>query len=151
MVKTEHIMVLSHTTHPKSQHFATTTLNFGLAKCSVTISFVCSHPSGPRHLALAQQDRATESWNQNLRHVTHIWDQSLRAQQYIILRRSHGQVTKVPGQAPHITLLLLLLLKKVSIARLGESDIHHISPKTPAPRIPTYRQKEEKGKESRRL
>ena len=41
-------------------------------------------------------------------------------------------------------LLLLLLLKKVSSARLGESDIH-------SPTIPTYRQKEEKGKESRRL
>ena len=26
-----------------------------------------------------------------------------QTQQYIILRRSHGQVTKVPGQAPHIT------------------------------------------------
>ena len=30
-------------------------------------------------------------------------------------------------------LLLLLLLKKVDSARLGESDIHPISPKTPAP------------------
>ena len=37
----------------------------------------------------------------------HIWDQSLRAQEYIILRRSlgqAGQVTKVPCQAPHITI-----------------------------------------------
>ena len=33
-----------------------------------------------------------------LRHVTHVWDQSLTAPQYIILRRSHGQVTKVPGR-----------------------------------------------------
>ena len=32
-----------------------------------------------------------------------------------------------------LSLLLLLLLKKVSSARLGESDIHPISPKTPAP------------------
>ena len=30
-------------------------------------------------------------------------------------------------------ILLLLLFKKVSSARLGESDIHPISPKTPAP------------------
>ena len=30
-------------------------------------------------------------------------------------------------------ILLLLLLKKVSSARLGESDMHPISPKTPAP------------------
>ena len=55
----------------------------------------------PRHLA-PTQDRVTETGYQHLWHVTHIWDQSLRAQQYI-LRRSHGQVTKVPGQAPTIT------------------------------------------------
>ena len=34
--------------------------------------------------------------NQKLRHVTHIRDQSLRAQQHIKLSRSYGQVTKVP-------------------------------------------------------
>ena len=37
---------------------------------------------------------------------------------------------------------LLLLLKKVSSARLGESDIHPISTKTPAPQYqPTDRKK----------
>ena len=46
--------------------------------------------------------------------------------------------------------LLLLLLKKVSSARLGESDIPYQS-EDPSPTIPTYRQKEEKGKESRKL
>ena len=46
-------------------------------------------------------------------------------------------------------LLLLLLLKKVGSARLRESGVHIISPMTPAPQ--TYRQKEEKGKKSRRL
>ena len=61
------------------------------------------HPSGPRHLAPAQQDRATESGNKKLWHMTHIWDQSFRAQQYIILRRTYGYVIKVPGQTPHIT------------------------------------------------
>ena len=50
-------MVLSNTTNPKIQRFATTTLKLGLAKCSVTISSVCSHPSGPRHYAPAQQLR----------------------------------------------------------------------------------------------
>ena len=35
--------------------------------------------------------------------------------------------------------------KKVSSARLGESDIHPMS-EDPSPTIPTYRQKEEKGK-----
>ena len=55
-----------------------------------------------RQLAPAQQDRATELWNQQLCHVTQISDQGLRAQQYIILRRSNGQVTKVHGQTPHI-------------------------------------------------
>ena len=40
--------------------------------------------------------------------------------------------------------LLLLLKKKVSSARLKESDIHPFSQKTSAPTIPTYREKEEK-------
>ena len=45
-----------------------------------------------------------------------------------------------------LLLLLLLLLKEVGSAKLGETDLHPISPKTPAPTIPTYRQKEEKWK-----
>ena len=67
------------------------------------VSCVCSHPAGPRQLDTAQQDRAIESGNQQLRHVTHVWDQSFRAQQYLILRLGHCQVTKVPVQDPHIT------------------------------------------------
>ena len=51
------------------------------------------HSWGPRHPAQEQQDRATKSGNQQLWHVTHIWDQSLRAQQYVIPRRCHSQVT----------------------------------------------------------
>ena len=47
-------------------------------------------------------------------------------------------------------LLLLLLSKKVSSARLGESDTPYQSEDS-SPTIPTYRQKEEKEKESRRL
>ena len=43
----------------------------------------------------AHQDRATKSRNQQLQHVKHFRDQRLKAQQYIIPRRSHGQVTKV--------------------------------------------------------
>ena len=43
-----------------------------------------------------------------------------------------------------LLLLLLLLLLKVSSARMGESDIHPISPKTPAPQ-PIDRKKR-KGK-----
>ena len=43
-------------------------------------------------------------------------------------------------------LLLLLLLKKVSSARLGESDIHDISPKTPAPQYQPIDRKKRKGK-----
>ena len=77
--------------------------NLGWQNAPITISNVCSHPTGPRHLAPTQQDRETETRNQHLQHVTHIWDQSLRAERYIMLRRSNGQVTKVPGQAPHIT------------------------------------------------
>ena len=69
MIKTVHIQVVSHTTNPKNQHFATTTLKFGLVKCSVTISNVCSHPTCPRHLAPTQEEMATETGNQHLQHV----------------------------------------------------------------------------------
>ena len=41
---------------------------------------------------------------------------------------------------------LLLLLKKVSSARLRESDIHPISPKTPAPQYQPIDRKKGKGK-----
>ena len=43
-------------------------------------------------------------------------------------------------------LLLLLLLKKVSSARLGESDVHPISPKTPAPQYQPIDRNKRKGK-----
>ena len=42
--------------------------------------------------------------------------------------------------------ILLLLLKKVSSARLGEIDIHPISPKTPAPQYQPIDRKKRKGK-----
>ena len=45
-----------------------------------------------------------------------------------------------------ILLLLLLLLKKVSGARLRESDIHPISPKTSAPQYQPIDRKKRKGK-----
>ena len=45
-----------------------------------------------------------------------------------------------------LLLLLLLLLKKVSSARLGESDIHPISPKIPAPQYQPVDRKKRKGK-----
>ena len=44
----------------------------------------------------------------------------------------------------HIT--LLLLLKKVGSARLRESGIHPISPKTPAPQYQPIDRKKRKGK-----
>ena len=74
MIKTVHIKVLSHTTNPKNQHFATTTttLKFGSAKCSITLSNVCSHPTSPRHLAPTQQDRVTETGNQHIRHDAYL-------------------------------------------------------------------------------
>ena len=43
-------------------------------------------------------------------------------------------------------LLLLLLLKKVGSARLRESDVHPISPKTPAPQYQPKDRKKRKGK-----
>ena len=39
----------------------------------------------------------------------------------------------------------LLLLKELSSARLGESDIHPISPKTPAPQYQPIDRKKRKG------
>ena len=48
-----------------------------------------------------------------------------------------------------VLLLLLLLLKEVGSARLGESDVHPISPKTPAPQyhpIEYIHRKKIKGK-----
>ena len=41
---------------------------------------------------------------------------------------------------------LLLLLKKVSSATLGESDIHPVSPKTTAPQYQHIDRKKRKGK-----
>ena len=45
-----------------------------------------------------------------------------------------------------LLLLLLLIFKKVGSARLRESDLHPISPKTQVPAIPAYRQREKKWK-----
>ena len=48
----------------------------------------------------------------------------------------------------HISLLLslLLLFKKVGSARLRESDVHPISPKTPAPQYQPIDRKKRNGK-----
>ena len=42
--------------------------------------------------------------------------------------------------------LLLILLKKIGNARLGEKDLHPISPKTPAPHYQPIEEKKTKGK-----
>ena len=47
---------------------------------------------------------------------------------------------------PSLLLLLLLLFKKVGSARLRESGIHPISPKTPAPQYQPIDRKKRKGK-----
>ena len=43
-------------------------------------------------------------------------------------------------------LLLLSFLKQISSARLGQSDIHPISSKTPAPQYQPIERKKRKGK-----
>ena len=68
--------------------------------CSITITYVCSHPEASCPGTTRQGDRIREPVSPTLTHISY---QSHKAQQYIILRRSHCQVTKVPGQAPHIT------------------------------------------------
>ena len=75
--KTEHIKILSRSKSLKNNNFTTITLKFGLVKWSVSISFVYRHQSGPRHPSPAQQVLATNSGNQQFRHVTHIRDQIL--------------------------------------------------------------------------
>ena len=45
-----------------------------------------------------------------------------------------------------VIIIILLLLKKVGISRLGESDIDPISPKTPAPQYQPIDRKKRKGK-----
>ena len=44
------------------------------------------------------------------------------------------------------SVVLLLLFKKIASARLGESDIHPINPKTPAPQYQPIDKKKRKGK-----
>ena len=46
----------------------------------------------------------------------------------------------------YLIILLLLLLKTVGSARLRESDVHPISPKTPAPHYQPIDRKKRKGK-----
>ena len=48
--------------------------------------------------------------------------------------------------ASRLLLLLLLLLRKVGSARLRESNVHPISPKTPAPQYQPIDRKKRKGK-----
>ena len=92
-IKTVHIKVLSHTTNPKNQHFSTTTLKFLLAKCCVTISIVCSHPTSPRHLAPTQLDRATETGNQHFRQWKQ-WSKTRNNGVKLIVKHFNTSVTK---------------------------------------------------------
>ena len=89
-------------------------------------------------------------------HVLRFWDCWLHIPVSQLLNQSFVAflehfLTKNTSAFVQNIYIYLLLLKKVGRARLGESDIHPISPKTPALQYPTYRQKQEKGKESRRL
>ena len=45
-----------------------------------------------------------------------------------------------------IIIIIIIIIKNVSSARLGESDIHHISPKTPAPQYQPIDRRKRKGK-----
>ena len=53
--------------------------------------------------AWVQQVGATNSRNQKLRHASPVRDEGLGAQQYIVLRQGHCQVTEVPVKALQIT------------------------------------------------
>ena len=45
-----------------------------------------------------------------------------------------------------IIIIIIIIIKKVGSARLGESDVHPISPKTPAPQYQPIDRKKRKGK-----
>ena len=49
-------------------YFTTTTLKFWLAKCSISISCICRHPTGTRQLAPAQ-NRAPEYMSMSTLHI----------------------------------------------------------------------------------
>ena len=53
---------------------------------------------------------------------------------------------KTRSAAKYTKMLLLLLLKKVGIVRLRESDVHPISPKTPTPKYQPIDRKKRKGR-----
>ena len=55
-------------------------------------------------------------------------------------------IDNVKSEYLHDIFLLLLLLKKVGSARLRDSDVHPISPKTPAPQYQSIDRKKRKGK-----
>ena len=61
------------------------------------------------------------------------------------VRRSFGIESELASRAD-LRVLLLLLLKKIGNARLGEGDCHPISPKTPAPHYQPIEEKKRKGK-----
>ena len=100
-VKIEHLQDLSYTTNPENQHFSTITQI--LAGEMIRKQLIRMQPSlGPEASCPGTTKLGDQTGNQQLRHVTHILDQSLSTT-YIILRQSYDQVTKIPGQAPHIT------------------------------------------------
>ena len=55
-------------------------------------------------------------------------------------------IIKILSSSTEVTMQLLLLLKKVGSARLRESELHPISPKTPAPQYKPIDRKKRKGK-----
>ena len=83
----ERVEVLSSTTHPEYRHLTTVTLKFCLAKYPISISHICSHPTGPRHSIPAQQDRTTKSRNQKLLYMTPVRDQSIESNRPIFFQR----------------------------------------------------------------
>ena len=66
------------------------------------------------------------------------------------MRSSTKQLFTLTLLIGYLGISILLFKKNVGSARMRESDIHPQS-KDSSPTIPTYRQKGEKGKNSRRL
>ena len=65
----------------------------------------------------------------------------------IYFKKQRNEIYVIKSVHNRILLLLLLLLKEVGNARLGERDYHPISPKTPTPQHQPIERKKRKGKQ----
>ena len=106
------------------------------------------------HTEKATERTVTDNYNPNCSHHTllkikaDVPVRSGRLEQRLLILDARSMKGPLPPLLHPIShrKLLSLLLKKVSSARLGESDIHPISSKTPAPQCQPIDRKKRMGK-----